>query len=427
MLTDILDRFSIHIVIPERPRISKMNPPEQFPFKQVCIVGGGNAAHALAALLPSRGIRTVWYVPYGDEAEKINLELVKHETISATFAPHNTPNGCVQGRPDLVSANARDVIPMSDVILVTVPSFAYVPVLQEIRNHLQKNTFIAVMPGQGGFDWISREILGERCFADITLTAIMPMPFNCRITQFGHSVAVQTFKKRYRIGVVPEHKKEEASVITQALFGDTEFVGHFINCTLYPINAIIHPQRLYRLCKEWTPSGPPMNENPLFYESMDEESTTYMDKVNKELIQVGQSLTALGMEVKVPHIYDFLVWVYPDVPNKNLVEIFALNDAYKGFRCPFKRVEDGEGWVPDFESRYFTEDIPFGLCIYKGIADIVDVPTPMMDAVLVWAQTHMGKEYVVDGKLQGKDVGETTAPQRFGITTVTDLIRGARG
>jgi hypothetical protein len=124
-----------------------MNPPEQFPFKQVCIIGGGNAVHALDALLPSRGIRTVWYVPYGDEAEKINLELVKHGTISATFAPHNTPNGCVQGRPDIVSANARDVIPTSDVILFTVPSFVYAPILHEIRGHLQKEYLHRSDPG----------------------------------------------------------------------------------------------------------------------------------------------------------------------------------------------------------------------------------------------------------------------------------------
>lgn len=36
----------------------------------------------------------------------------------------------------------------------------------------------------------------------------------------------------------------------------------------------------------------------------------------------------------------------------------------------------------------------------------------------------MGKEYVVDGKLVGKDVGETSAPQRWGITTVEELAAG---
>ena len=394
------------------------------PFKQVCIAGGGNAAHALAALLPSRGIRTVWYAPYDDEAEKINSQLARYKTISATFAPHNTPHGEVRGRPAIVSANAQDVIPTSDVLLLPVPSFAYSPLLRQMKDHLRPGTFVGVTPGQGGFDWIAQEILGPTLFSQITVFAILPMPFNCRITEFGRAVAVQTYKRHYRIGVVPESKKEDALAINRAMFGHTEFIGHFINCTLYPVNAVIHPQRLYRLCKDWTPEGPPLKENPLFYEDMDEESTSYMDKVSKELIEVGQGLTALGMETNIPHIFDFERWIYPDIKANSLVEIFASNDAYKGFRCPFKRVEGGEGWVPDFENRYFTEDIPCGLCIYKGIADIVNVPTPMMDKVLMWAQQRTGKEYIVDGKLQGKDVGETTAPQRFGITTVTQLKQG---
>ena len=396
-------------------------------FKQVCIVGGGNAAHALAALLPSRGIRTVWYAPYGEEAETINLELAKHHVMSATFAPHNTPSGLVQGRPEIVSANAKDVIPTSDVLLFLVPSFAYAPILFQIKDHIQKGTLIAVTPGQGGFDWLAQEILGPALSSEIILCAIMPMPFNCRITEFGHSVAVQTFKKHYWVGVVPEAKKEYALAVTRILFGgDVNFAGHFIHCTLYPINAIIHPQRLYRFCKDWTAGELPFDENPLFYESMDDESVMYMDVVNKELLEVCHGLTAQGMPVNVPHIFDFLRSVYPEVNASSLVEIFTLNDAYKGFRFPCKKVQfEGEGWIPDFENRYFTEDIPFGLCVYKGIADIVDVPTPMMDEVLGWAQTHMGKEYIVSGKLQGKDVGETTAPQRFGMYTVADLMRAA--
>ena len=404
-----------------------MGPPGEsapVPFKQVCIVGGGNGAHALAALLPFRGIRTVWYAPYEDEAERINSQLGRHNTISAVFARQNAPHSTVDGRPIVVSAKAQDVIPTSDVLLLPLPSFAYAPLLRQMKDHLRPGTFIGVTPGQGGFDWTAQEILGPSLFSQLTIFAILPMPFNCRITEFGRSVAVQTYKRHYRIGVIPESKKDEALAVNRALFGDTEFIGHFINCTLYPLNAVIHPQRIYRLCKDWTPEGPPLKENPLFYEDMDEESSSYMDQVSKELIAVGKRLTALGMETNVPHIFDCERWTYPDVKASSLVEFFASNDAYKGFRCPFKRAEGREGWVPDFENRYFTEDIPCGLCIYKGIANIVDVRTPMMDRVVMWAQQHMGKEYVVEGKLQGKDLGETTAPQRFGITTIAQLKQG---
>jgi hypothetical protein len=34
----------------------------------------------------------------------------------------------------------------------------------------------------------------------------------------------------------------------------------------------------------------------------------------------------------------------------------------------------------------------------------------------------MGKEYIKNGKLAGKDVGETKSPQRFGIKSLADLL-----
>jgi len=41
--------------------------------------------------------------------------------------------------------------------------------------------------------------------------------------------------------------------------------------------------------------------------------------------------------------------------------------------------------------------------------------------VIGWAQGHMGKEYIVNGMLSGRDVTETNAPQRFGIHSIEQL------
>eukprot|EP00187_Rhodella_violacea_P014144 CAMPEP_0184716090 /NCGR_PEP_ID=MMETSP0314-20130426/5898_1 /TAXON_ID=38298 /ORGANISM="Rhodella maculata, Strain CCMP 736" /LENGTH=400 /DNA_ID=CAMNT_0027179419 /DNA_START=27 /DNA_END=1229 /DNA_ORIENTATION=- len=389
-------------------------------IRQVCIVGAGNASHALAALFPSRGIRTVWFAPYADEAARINAALAEPpHSIEAHFAPHNTPAGLVTGRPEVVSRDAAEVIPESDVIIMPLPSFAYAATLKEIKPYVKKGTYIGVTPGQGGFDWIAHEVLGDVA-NDLIFFAVMPMPFSCRTIAFGRSVRVQSFRKQYRVATVPESCADNTRSIVTQLFGNAESDGHFITATLYPINPIVHPQRLYRLCKDWAP-GDVLPENPPFYEALDDESVAYMETVNAELIQVGNALTQEGLPCNIPRLYDFYSWVYADdgIRRDTLKEIFSKNDAYKGFFCPFTPVENG--FVPDFGHRYFTEDIPFGLCVYKGLADIVGVDTPMIDTIIGWAQAHMGKEYVVDGRLGGKDVGETSAPQRFGKTSVADL------
>ena len=60
----------------------------------------------------------------------------------------------------------------------------------------------------------------------------------------------------------------------------------------------------------------------------------------------------------------------------------------------------------------------------RGIAEICGVETPTMDKVLLWAQPKIEKEYLVDGKIQGKDIANSGCPQRFGITTPEQLVKG---
>ena len=107
----------------------------------------------------------------------------------------------------------------------------------------------------------------------------------------------------------------------------------------------------------------------------------------------------------------------------NLYTSIHTNMAYKGLKHPVKRTPEGK-YLPDFTYRYMTEDIPYGLAVIRGIAEIVGVATPNIDKVVTWAQTKLDKEYLVGCpcKLQGKDVASTRAPQRYGLTTLESIL-----
>ena len=51
------------------------------------------------------------------------------------------------------------------------------------------------------------------------------------------------------------------------------------------------------------------------------------------------------------------------------------------------------GFIPDFSSRFYTEDIPNGVCIIKALSQFVGVETPTIDYVLDWYFRMTGKEY----------------------------------
>ena len=136
-------------------------------------------------------------------------------------------------------------------------------------------------------------------------------------------------------------------------------------------------------------------------------------------INYSQALLSL----QVVHIYEWYMRCYPeDISDKtNLYTAIQTNAAYQGLKHPVKKTED-EKFLPDFSYRYMTEDIPYGLAVIRGIAEIVGLETPSIDKVLSWSQKQMGKEYLVNSKLQGKDIASSRAPQRYGFNTLESIL-----
>jgi len=63
-----------------------------------------------------------------------------------------------------------------------------------------------------------------------------------------------------------------------------------------------------------------------------------------------------------------------------------------------------------------------GLIVTRGIAELAGVKTPHMDDVILWCQEMLGKEYLVDGELKGKDLEHTRAPQRYGFKNLDSFM-----
>jgi len=127
--------------------------------------------------------------------------------------------------------------------------------------------------------------------------------------------------------------------------------------------------------------------------------------------------------LQVVHIHLWLVRRYPhDISDEStLYKTIQTNAAYQGIKHPVKTTEGGN-FVPDFTHRYMTEDVPYGLVVVRGIAEIVGVKTPNIDRVLTWCQEKMGKEYLLNSEFQGKDIASSRAPQRYGFTSLESIL-----
>ena len=63
---------------------------------------------------------------------------------------------------------------------------------------------------------------------------------------------------------------------------------------------------------------------------------------------------------------------------KKLSSIKSLHNL----SSPMKRVESG--WVPDFSSRYFTADFPYGLAIIDELAAVLGFDAPNIKNTMDW-------------------------------------------
>lgn len=106
--------------------------------------------------------------------------------------------------------------------------------------------------------------------------------------------------------------------------------------------------------------------------------------------------------------------------DSSLLKAMQTNSACRMLRHPTCALE--EGYEPNFEYSYLTEDVPMHLVAIRGLAALVGVRTPSSDKVLLWSQEKLGKEFLVGSDLSGKDLESARAPQSFGFTKLDDLL-----
>jgi hypothetical protein len=135
----------------------------------------------------------------------------------------------------------------------------------------------------------------------------------------------------------------------------------------------------------------------------------------------AESGGALDLKGVMP-VHDLLQSVYSHVTaDLSSVATCFRTGPIQARKAPMLEVSPGE-FVPDFDYRYLSEDVPFGLVVTRALAEIARVATPAIDEVISWAQSNMRKAYLIDGQVMGPDVSDLPVPQNYGVSTLADLI-----
>merc|ERR1712039_325885 len=232
--------------------------------------------------------------------------------------------------------------------------------------------------------------------------------------------------------VTPPDKKAKALGTLQGLLGVFPLITESPNnlgISLRNPGMVVHPGVMYG---RWGPESwdqKPKDKKPLFYQGVDDFTEKVLLGMTDEVQTVCRKMEKLVPGLSLTDACTLKQW-YLDCYGGQMSDTSTLkgcmntNKAYDGLTHPCKG-EEGN-YMPDLKYRYLAEDVPTGLCFAKGMAELLDIKTPTVDKVMEWAQKCIELEIMVDGKMTGKDLDKTRAPQGVGITTSEKFIELAK-
>lgn len=386
----------------------------------ILICGGGNAAHTLAGLLASQpDNHTQIFLSIPEEADRWRRGLALSGGMRV-----RSRDGERVGNPRLVSANPQEAAAHVQLVLLALPAFAHESVLRQLAPYLEPGVWIGALPARGAFDLCALQALGETAERSV-IFGLQTLPWACRIEEFGQSVQVLGTKAQVDLAAFPP---DQAGAISQALTNLLEVrvspIANFLSLTLAGTGQIIHPGIMYGLFHNW--AGEPLGEAPLFYQGVDAFTAEVLQAMSDEVQAIRYALQEKYPNLDLSAVRPLDQWLHLSygsdlLDTTSLQAAFNSNLSYQGLKAPVRKT--AHGLEPDFHARYLAEDVPFALVALRGIAEIAGVPTPKIDQVLIWAQERLGQEYLVAGRLQGKDITASRAPQRYGINTLEQIFQ----
>lgn len=388
----------------------------------ITICGGGNAAHAMIPIIRNHfSGKLNLFLPFGDEANHFQKLIDKKGFLSATIGEKK-----LYGRPDKVSKFAKEVCKEADLILIPLPAFAHEQTLLQIVPFLKEEAIIGAIPARSGFEYAALKILKDNQKEEVKIFGLQTLPWACRIKEYAASVNILGKKKSVGMAAFP-HKitPKLASFLSRVLDLKIEPLPNMLTLTLANVGQIIHPGIMCGLFKGKEQATYQEETIPLFYQGVTKEIAKTLKAMSDEILILTEKIKALDKNVNLDHVLglkDWLIYSYEgSIEDKSTIQTcFNTNSAYQGLRAPVKKENDY--FLPDFNSRYLTEDVPFGLIVIKFIAKLAEVETPVIDEIILTISQWMGKEYIKGGFLEGKDIKDARIPQNYGIKNLEEII-----
>jgi len=330
-------------------------------MKKIVIVGGGNVGTQLAVHCAKKGHDVMIYTPRYKEFKEILTIVDDRGQIIG------------QGRINKATDDAREAFEEADIIFVTVPANCMEAAANKMMPFISSKTMIGIIPGIGGSEFIFSTCKDKGA----CVFGLQRVPSVARLVTYGQSVCATGYRQELHLAAVNGGDTDICcEVVSDLLERPCVALPNYLNILLTPSNPILHPTRLFVLFSEYR-QGVAYCRNPFFYKEWEDRSSELLLACDEEIQRICKRLKEFDLS------YVKSLKSHYEVADKS-----ALTDKLRSIKslarvqAPVKKLDNK--YIPDFSSRYFISDFPFGLAILIQIAEFVDLEVPNMHKVYDW-------------------------------------------
>lgn len=311
--------------------------------------------------------------------EKVEVRLLtRHPERWADTLNITTPDrGTLHGPLSLVTSDAERAMLGTSIVLLCLPGYAIGDTLRHIRPYLSSATAVGSIVSSTGYFFEAMNLLP----ADVPLFGFQRVPFIARTVDYGRAARLMGYKPLLKVCIERTDAKEPLRQQLESLLKTPiHLLDNYYEASLTNSNPLLHPARLFTMWHDWQP-GVVYDDCCKFYADWTVEASEAYLTMDDEFQQLLKQLPI--SEGSIPTVLDY----YESTDALSLTHKLRSITAFQSIKAPMRQVPGG--YVPDFQSRYFTEDFPYGLSIVHRLAQQHGVSTPLISEILAWGKSKL--------------------------------------
>lgn len=328
---------------------------------KVGICGGGNIAHSLISVL--------------SEFDDVYVYAPRDKFTWADNMTYDQGIGYVRhvGANKIHAPVELEALSEADIVFVSLPRFAIEGTLQEIGKVLLPGQVVVFLPAPAGLD----ATVADFSQRGIDTIGFQRVPYVSRIVEPGKHVWIGDVRKVTHVAFSRPDIADKWIKYFESRFvgGKIAKLASFMTFTFSNSNPLLHPSRLVELLKGGDNGRYPVC--PHFYSEWTDASSELYIKADAEMFEVFKAYD----EKSALADYESALAHYESDSVQSMTRKICSIESLRPILAPWKKDEDGT-WIPDYSSRYFTEDIPYGTKIIQAYAQKKGIKTPTIDRLV---------------------------------------------